>query len=167
MKNLELFVHVAHNAEPKQITVAETASVAELIEQLHRAGYLPREDGEEIFLFLDNGDEPLHHGHRLCDAGVGHRHLVHGHCCRRVEVKVHYNGVTKDRSFPPSARISRVLKWAAGAFGFTGDDAQGLELRRECNSAHPLPSDAHIGCYTQRHSCSVDLCLVAKIRVEG
>ena len=73
----------------------------------------------------------------------------------------------KGRTFPPSARISRVLKWAAGAFDFKGSDAQGLELRLDCNAKEPLPSDAHIGCYTQRHGCGVDLCLVAKIRVEG
>ncbi len=167
MKKIELFIHTAHSAEPKLVSIGETAAAADLIGELERAGHIHRESGEEILLFLDNHDEPLDREHRLCDGGVGHRHLLHCHSCRRVEVTIHYNGVTKERAFSPSSRISRVLKWAAGAFGLTGADAQGLELRLQCDANNPLPTDSHIGCYTRRGNCAVDLCLVPKVRVEG
>ena len=167
MKTIELFVHFAHCAEPKQVSVSEDALVGELVTQLHDAGSLQRENGEEALLFLDNHDEPLDASHRLSDSGVGNRHLLHCHCCRRVEVKVHYNGVAKERAFAPSARVSRVLKWAASAFGLTGTDAQGLELRLQSDANQSLPGDGHIGCYTRPRVCAVELCLVPQVRVEG
>lgn len=167
MKKLELFVHIAHCAEPKQVSIAEDASTEELIDQLHHAGLFQRENGEETLLFLDNHDEPLELPQRLRDGGVGHRHLLHCHSCRRVEVKIHYNGVAKERAFAPSARVSRVLKWAASAFGLSGADAQGLELRLQCDASQPLPTDSHIGCHTRPRVCAVELCLVPKVRVEG
>jgi len=165
MKKIELFIHTAHSAEPKMVSFDETATVAELVAELQRDSNIANE--EEIFLFLDNHDDPIEHNQRLCDRGVAHRQLLHCHCCRRVDVKVHYNGATKERAFSPSSRISRILKWAAGAFGLAGADAQGLELRLQCDANNPLPTDSHIGCYTHRGSCAVDLCLVPKIRVEG
>lgn len=167
MKTLDLFVHLAHSVEPMQVSIVEDASVGELANQIHHAGLLQRENGEETLLFLDNHDEPLELNQRLCDAGVGHRHLLHCHCCRRVEVKVHYNGAAKERAFAPSARVSRVLKWAASAFGLACADAQGLELRLQCDANQPLPTDSHIGCYNRPRVCAVDLCLVPKVRVEG
>ena len=167
MKQIELFVHFAHRAEPNQIAIAEDALAEELIAQLHHAGLLQHENGEETLVFLDNHDEPLEPGQRLRECGVGHRHLLHCHSCRRVEVKAHYNGAVKERAFAPSARVSRVLKWAASAFGLTGADAQGLELRLQCDANQPLPTDSHIGCYTRPRVCAVELCLVPKVRVEG
>ena len=167
MKKIELFIHVAHCPDPKLMPIGEAASAGDLIEELRRGGLVQQENGQEVHLFLDNHDEPLERDHRLCDRGVGHRHLLHCHSCRRIEVKVHYNGVTKERNFSPSSRISRVLKWAAGAFGLTGADAQGLELRLHSDPNNPLPPDSHIGCYTHRGRCALDLCLVPKVRVEG
>jgi hypothetical protein len=167
MKKLELFVHLAHCADPKQLAVADDASAEEFIIELQRAGLFQHEVGEETLVFLDNHDEPLEQKHQLRDCGVGNRHLLHCHTCRRVEVKVHYNGAGKERPFPPSARISRVLRWAAGAFGLTGTDAQGLELRLQCDASQALPTDSHVGCYTRPHQCALELCLVPKVRVEG
>ena len=86
--------------------------------------------GENVFVFVDDADEPLDVTIALDDGYPHHRrHHVHRH--RQVEVTVHYDRGSRTRVFSPAARIERVLLWAIEAFGIEAGMASEFELTRD------------------------------------
>lgn len=145
METIELLVGVPSQTEPILVTVPQGARVLEVIEIVrgHRGAGLS--DAQEIFLFLDGGEEALGAESRLDEHGIGHRHHVHAHRCRHVDVTVIFNGTQSSRPFAPSARLAQVRNWAVEAFSAPTDTADyGLtEGQRLLDGDIPLHDVTH------------------------
>jgi hypothetical protein len=81
-------------------------------------------------------------------------------------VFVFYNE-EKHESFPPSATVKRVLKWAINAFKLTPADAADKILVFKGDANDELPLAAHIGSFAKPSECAVNLCLTAPVEVQG
>jgi hypothetical protein len=73
MKEIEVHVHTRDGEEPRVITINEEAPIEELLRQVSAASHA------ELYLVVDEEDEPRHRHHRLCDCGIKHGHHVHCH----------------------------------------------------------------------------------------
>lgn len=110
----------------------------------------------ELHLFEKDQDEEL--------ASVEGRRAIAivAHTCRLVSVSVNFGHETKTERFPPSATVSRVLRWATGKKGFDLDDDPRAKANLMLPGAdQPLPKDAAIGRYISTRTCcaTVDLTL--------
>ena len=167
MKEIDVYVHTCEGTDPRLIKIAEDAAVEELLERLRTAGVVLGEPGEEVLLFIENGDEAVGRGRKLSDCGIRHRHHLHCHRCRHIRVAAFYNGVEKSASFSPSAKVGRVLKWAVAAFELKGVDADNKGLYLKDSPNVELLNDAHIGSFAKFPGCEVKVCLAPIIRVQG
>jgi hypothetical protein len=166
MKQIEAYVHTHEGVEPKLIKADEDSTVKQLLEAISAAGGLRERGHEEVLVFLEDCDEPVEHHRKLSECEIRHRHHVHCHHCHRIKVSVFYNE-EKHESFPPSAQVKRVLKWAIKAFMLTPADAADKILVVKGNPSEELDPAAHIGSFAKPHECSVDLCLTAPVEVNG
>ena len=121
----------------------------------------------EYHVFTEEGDEPLGNDDKLPEHDDGQPVRLHVHRCRRIEVAVTFNGVTKDHSFGPGTPIAAVKKWAAiGAFGMDPGDAAEHVLQLAGTTDRPEP-DTHIGTLVTCPDCRLAFDLVPLKRVEG
>ena len=156
MESIQLLVSVPGQAEPILMTVPQGARIVEVIEIVRGQGEAGLHDAEEVFLFLADQDEALGAEKRLDECGGGHRHHVHAHHCRAVEVNVAFGDVQKSRLFAPSARVGKVKDWAVEAFAApteTADYSLGEGQKR-------LDDDTHLCALT--HHCHLRLDLIAQ-----
>ena len=77
MKLIEVKVHTDEWKEPRQIKVAEDATIAELLNIIEAAGAVISELEEEIVLLVENEEKKFHRGHKLSDCGIKHGHHLH------------------------------------------------------------------------------------------
>ena len=166
MKNIELYVHTHDGVDPKLVQASEESTITELLEIIVTAGGLGGKVEEAILVFTEDCDEPVEHHRKLSQCEIRHRHHIHCHRCRKVQVSVFYNGEHHE-TFGPATTIKRVLKWAVKAFKLSQVDATDKILVLKGRGNEELPLDAHIGSYTQPHLCSVELCLTAPVEVQG
>ena len=162
---IELFVQGEEIAEITLIRVAHDSTVREVILKVkEECGVSARE--EEILLLIEDQDEDLILDAKLVEVGIAHRHRVHCHRCRRVDVSVNFNGVTKIQAFPPSATIGKIKRWADDEFGLKGVDATEHALQI-CGTSTRPDDDVHVGSLVQHPHCQICFDLVPKKRVEG
>lgn len=129
----------------------------------HRSGKF---DGE-FNVFVEDCEEPVTADEALPTAAPGKPMRLHVHRCRRVEVTVTFNGVTKEHRFGPGATVAAVKKWAAiAAFGMDPGDAAEHVLQIAGSTDRPEP-DTHIGALVACPDCLVKFDLVPLKRVEG
>ena len=166
MKKIELYVHTHDGVDPKLVTASEESTITELLEIIVASGGLGGKVDEEILVFSEDCDEPVERHRKLSECEIRHRHHIHCHRCRKVQVAVFYNGEHHE-SFAPATTVKRVLKWAIKAFKMSAADAAGKILVLKGKANEELPLDAHIGSFTQPHHCSVELCLTAPVEVQG
>src|SRR5690242_19829009 len=103
---IELFVQGEGISEVTLIRVPSSATVREVILKTKtECGLETRE--EEIIALIEDGDKEIVLDAKLIEVGIGHRHRVHFHRCRSVEVSVNFNGATKKRPFSPSTTIAK------------------------------------------------------------
>src|SRR4051812_33338979 len=79
---------------------------------------------EDVLIFIEDEEEPVEGEKRLqhCAGPAGIK--VHLHRCRRVEVKVVFNGQTVEHEFAPGTTVARVKHWAAEKkFGMSKEEA--------------------------------------------
>lgn len=165
-KKIEVYAHTRDGVEPKLIEMSEDSTVKQLLEAISAAGGLAGEPHEEILVFLEDSDEPVEHHRKLSECEIRHRNHVHCHRCHRIKVSVFYNE-EKHESFPPSAKVKRVLNWAIKAFKLTPAEAADKILVLKDNANDELDPNAHIGSYAKPHQCAVELCLTAPVEVNG
>jgi hypothetical protein len=165
MKKIEVYVHTHEGVEPKLVQAGEDATVKQLIDEITVAAGLKGGPDEKLLLFIEDVEEPLEHDRKVCECEIRHRHHVHCHPCRSIKVDVFYNG-DKHATFPPSAKVARVLEWAVKAFKLTPAEAADKILTLK-SSEDELPLDAHIGSFAKPHECAVNLCLTAPVEVNG
>lgn len=118
---------------------------------------------EDLHVFERDGEEPI-------GVGIEKRKVLslHGHRCRKVLVKVHWNHQTKEHEFSPAAHIHRVLLWAISKKGFSLDDTAKAKANLIFPGAdEPLPKDAVIGRFVKHGDCVLTLELTLKDFTNG
>jgi len=118
---------------------------------------------EDLHVFERGKDEPI---------GVeikGKKALaLHGHRCRKVLVKVHFNHLTAEREFAPSATVNTVLLWAVSRKEFGLDDTAKAKANLILPGAdQPLPKDDVIGSLVKHGHCHLTLELTLKDFTNG
>jgi hypothetical protein len=118
---------------------------------------------EDLHVFERDGEEPI--GVEIEERKVL---SLHGHRCRKVLVKVHWNHLTKEHEFAPAAHIHRVLLWAISKKGFNLDETAKAKANLMLPGAgEPLPKDAVIGRYVKHGDCVLTLELTLKDFTNG
>jgi len=166
MKKIELYVHTQNGVDPKLVQASEESTITELLEIIVATGGLEGKVDEEILIFTEDCDEPVERHRKLSECEIRHRHHVHCHRCRKVQVSVFYNGEHHE-TFGPATTVKRVLKWAIKAFKLSQADAADKILVLKGHDNEELPLDANTGSFTQPHHCLVELCLTAPVEVQG
>jgi hypothetical protein len=116
--------------------------------------------GEEAVLLVEDSDVPVDLSLVITEDTAGGK-IHHVHRAKKIAVKVFYKHLEKEKHFPPSARVQRVLDWAVGKDGFNIDPtiAPDMELalhddKIPDDQKKPLPKNAHIGRYVHHpHHC--------------
>ena len=123
--------------------------------------------GDGAFVWLEDGKEALDPEKTLAEAGVVERCHVHVSSCKSVVVKVRFGGDPLEKSFPPAATASSILKWAASPEGFKLTDSEAAKhLLMICDTNTELDQADHIGFFAD-DDCSVCLDLLPRERFEG
>lgn len=166
MAEIEIFLQGEGIADITLVRVSAAGTVRDIITAGQAVGL--RVDGGQLLVFAEDADEPLQQNQSLQDAGIGQRSRVHVHRCRKIEVSVNFNAGLKTRSFPPSATMERVKRWATGPQGFELSHIDATEhVLQRCNTATRPDEDIHLGSLVQAGTCAVCFDLVPKLRVEG
>lgn len=158
-----LFVQTQREPRIQEVTVPENVTQAELRTALSSAG-VPI--SPELFIFLDEAEEPIGHEDNCAVPGIKHGRRIHITCCRHTEVTVHFLNQKIEHKFPPGARVRRVKAWAAEQFHINHKDAAEHVLQ-VCNTNKRPPSDTPLHTLVQGHDCAVCFDLVPEKRVEG
>ena len=168
MSQREVFLQGEDQAEIVLVKIPTNATVADLLVAAQAQGIHVASGADGSVALLEDTEEALDLGLTLDAAGITHRGRVHVHRCRRVAVTVNYNVDQKTESFPPSATVARVKKWAVSKRGFGLADIDATEhLLQVCGSTTRPDEDAHIGTLVRVPNCALCFDLVAKQRVEG
>lgn len=165
-QTIEVFLQGEGIAEVQLVKVSLDCTVRELIERALTIGNVSAREGADALLFVEDSDEELKPNAKLMEAGIGRRHRVHCHRCRRLEVTVNFNGEHKSHSFPPSTTVRKVKRWADDEFKLKGVDATEHALQI-CGTNRRPDEDVHIGSLVEFPNCKLCFDLVPKKRVEG
>ncbi len=165
-KTIELFLQGEGINDVKLIRVPHDCKVRELIEKIQAEMGAAQSQTGEMFLLLEDHDNELHSDASLNEAGIGHRHRIHCHRCRRIDVTVNFNGESKSHTFSPSSTIKKVKRWADEQFKLKGVDATEHALQL-CGTNTRPDEDVHIGSIVRSPNCKLCFDLVPKKRVEG
>ena len=123
--------------------------------------------GDDAFVWLEDGKEPLDPDKTLAEVGIVERCHVHVSTCTGVFVKVRFGGDPIEDSFPPAITADFILKWAASPEGFKLTDSEAAKhLLAICGTNTELDQADHIGFYAD-DDCSVCLDLLPRERFEG
>jgi hypothetical protein len=156
---VEIYLYTAGNEDPELIEIDSAATVRELLA-------VGDGQGAELVM-IEETAEPVELDISIEQAGIRHRHHVHRGRCRRVDVRVRYNG-DKSSEFHPVATIRRVFDWATGPDGFNLTPEQKAEHVLALPGAdHFLDWEVRIGSIVTPGTCDVVLDLAPKSRFEG
>lgn len=159
-----IFVQGEAAEELVEVELAE-ATFDGLREALTKLGI---EINDEVFLFLDEDEEPLKGKGKGKSAvpGLKPGSRIHVTRCRKIAVTVHYLHRTEEHKFAPGARVKRVKKWAVDTFGLEGPDAAEHVLQL-CGTTDRPASDTALQKLADRKQCAICFDLVPEKRVEG
>ena len=164
MSIIQLFLQFEGNKQIELIEIDSNGTVSEILAAAHRAG-LCNELAEGALVFGFDGDEPLNDNACLASSGIGDKHRVHVHRCRRIEVTVNFNEHSHELRFPPSATVERVKARFVRKFELPPVDATEHVLQLCGCTERPEP-DTQIGALVSG-CCSLCFDLVPIKRVEG
>lgn len=164
MPNLQLFLQFEGHRGIEIVRIEDTATVRELLAAAAGAG-LPEDRREGASVFAHENDTPLDHDTCLKDAGIGNKHRIHIHRCKKVEVTLHFNEVKEKLHFPPSATVERVKREFVKRIHMSPVDATEHVLQL-CGSTDRPDPDTHIGSLICG-CCSLCFDLVPIKRIEG
>jgi hypothetical protein len=164
MPTLQLFLQFEGHRGIEVVRIEDTATMQELLQAAVQAG-LPEDRKDGASVFAHESETPLDLSSTLKDAGIGDKHRVHVHRCKRVEVTLHFNEVTEKLHFPPSATVERVKREFVKKIHMSPVDATEHVLQL-CGSTDRPEPDTHIGSLVCG-CCSLCFDLVPIKRVEG
>jgi hypothetical protein len=151
-------------ADVEAIRIPEGSLAQEIVAAVARKGGFPAAEG---VLFVEDGEEPLDLAVVMTTEQVSGK-VHHVHRVRKIEVGVFYQGQRKEKKFPPSARVQRVLDWAVGKDGFNIDPAIAPEMELAIHGqTKALPKNAHIGRYIRHPHCALDFDLIRGVVPNG
>ena len=120
---------------------------------------------KEIFVFLDEAEEPVPPGETI--QLHPHRH-VHCHRCSKIKVTANYAGRLKEHSFSPNSTIEKIERWAIDAFDLKGADRNNKELHIGAANGPIAPLENKIGMYVAHHEgCAVTVFLTPEMGYQG
>lgn len=164
---MELFLQGEGIREIVLVRVARAGRIQQIVEVARTHG-LSAPDDAEVVVLVEESDEPLALQATLEESGIRDRDRVHVHRCRSAAVTVNFNAEHKLESFPSSATVARVRRWAVGKHGFDLTPIDATEhVLQVCGSTTRPDEDIHIGTLVTAPACDVCFDLVAKQRVEG
>lgn len=158
----KIHVHFGGQKEVCSFELAENETVGSLINRLYEEGQLKESKPEEWCACVEDGDDVLA---RDCKLEHGKHKRIHICRCKKVEVAVIYNGVTKTHPFAPGTTLRKVIEWARDKFNI--DKKEKLVLRLGSAEAEPLDPDSHVGSYVSHPPCQVTFYLTPKVKIEG
>jgi hypothetical protein len=158
-----LFVQVQGDARIVEVLVAEAVTGSGLREALSNAG-VPMTP--ELFVFVDEAEEPVGHEGQQAVLGLKHGARVHVARCRRIKTTVHFLEKTIERDFPPGARVRTVKAWATREFHLDHKDAAEHVLQL-CNSNQRPATDTPLQALAAASGCAVCFDFVPEKRIEG
>lgn len=121
----------------------------------------------ELFVFVEDGAEPIDEIVFVREHGGGCGIKVHVHRCRHVEVSVSFNGQPVHHRFSPGTTVARVKRWAAEhKFGMSPEEAGEHVLQLAGSHDRPAPG-THLGALVACPHCSIAFRLVPNERVNG
>lgn len=165
MHSESLFLHLPGKREPIAIKTSAQASIRDALKNARLEGHTIPED-TSILVFEEEDEEPLPES-ALLDARHKHNRSIVCHACRRIVVRVVFNGTKHERPFAPNRKLAGVLKWALEAFGQKGIDATGMELQLDGHPDEELADNIRLGSLVHGHHCELTLNLILKPRVNG
>lgn len=123
--------------EPIMLQIPEDETFLEAVRQALQVG-------PDVLLFERDKDEPL------TGAVKGRRALrLVAHKGKQITVQVRYEHLTKEKTFPPSKTVFKVLQWAVSKKAFNLDPTSAAKANLILPGAEtPLPRDGVIGSYT-------------------
>ena len=164
MKSTQIYLHAENTKEPKLIEVLEERTLIEIIKE-HNIIEVDEIQSEELYVFLEDNDEPLLLEHTIEKHEIKRRAHIHCHRCHRIEVTIIYNGKSFTIKVAPSTTGTKLLKMAITEFKITQSDAADLEFQFENKEVFPL--NAHIGSFVKYPNCKVILYLVPIKKIQG
>jgi hypothetical protein len=157
MQTIRIYVHRAGQVEPNAVDAATNAPLGELLGEADGAIVLREDEEDELDL-----------GRPVASSGLRDRDHVHVGKRAKITVEVAFNGESIEDTFPASARVDRIFRWATGKHGFDLDKADAAEHTLAlCGTDTVPPGDAHIGSLDDATPGRVCFSLIPKQRFEG
>jgi hypothetical protein len=170
MPEIEIFVQGEAIPEVILLRVPSNGTVRDILKSAETQGVRFAEDERSLIILIEDQETELSPDLSIEEAHIGHRSRIHVHRCHRIEVTVNFNAAQKIHTFPPSATVERVKRWAVGpapeGFGLQEIDAT-EHLLQLCNSTTRPDEEMHIGSLVTFPDCGLCFDLVPKVRVEG
>ncbi|MEP7127884.1 MAG: hypothetical protein ABI729_03410 [Chitinophagales bacterium] len=160
MTKIKVYLHEENKRDPREIEIAENATVQELIESVSTNG-----DAKSIELFIDEEAGPLQRDDLLTKSGVIPKTHIHCHRCKRIDLTVSYNGQSFKHGAQPSLSINRIKKRAGEKFSISISDLADLVLKLD--SGETLQGNDHIGTLVAFPDCSLHLNLLPENPIQG
>lgn len=165
MDQIDVFVQGEGLKQIVRVRVPKGGCVRDLVAAAQAQGLVP---GGVVM--LENTEAALDLDATLDAAGIAHHGRVHVHCCRQVEVTIHFGARTLTHTFSSSSTVQAVWKWAVAEpqFNLSATDAHEHALQL-CDTPNRPDPDTHLGSLVTGRSPNCTLCfdLVPKQRVEG
>ena len=123
--------------------------------------------GDQALVWLEDSEAPLEPERSLSEVGVAERCHIHVSLCRRVAVKVRYDGDTIESLVSPATSADAILKWVASPKGFKLTDTEAAKHELVlCGSEGEFAPPEHVGSIAD-DNCSVCLDLRPKEKFAG
>lgn len=164
MKTIKLFVQAEGNERIELIELPQIASVKDILLSAQSKGISVLSDG--VLLFDEDNEDPIDSTLSLEMAGIKDRAKIHIHRCRKIDIVIHFKAEEVQKSFPPSATVAKVQKWAAHKFLPNEVDRTEHELQICETDTRPSPN-TQIGALVRDGNCTLCFDLVPTERIEG
>jgi hypothetical protein len=159
-----IYLHGEGNRDVKSVEISADATVEDII-IIYQQQFPGGETTEEISLWIEEDETPRHRHAHHGEGGIHHRHHVHCHRCKTVEVVILYNGDDRSFAVAPSTTVKKVFQKAVHAFHISESDAGDYLLKLEDGTV--LKPSEHIGSFTNFPRCHVKLFLTAAKPING
>jgi hypothetical protein len=155
---MRIYIHREGHVEADVVEADANAVIAEVLGV----------EGGEVTVSIEDGDDEIDVSLTFEQARIGDRSHVFRGRRKRVEVDVSFNAEHRERTFAPSAKVERVLKWAVGNHGFNLSKADAAEHTLTLSGDNTIPPlDAHLGSLDDPTPGRVGFKLIPKHRYEG
>lgn len=166
MKSKRIYLYLENTKQPDFSDITEDQIVSELLNK-YVLNKFPGINLDQFLFFKedsqDNIDIPTSKYSDLEDKG---RYSLHR--CKKIKVKVTYNGRQIEKFFTPSTTGKSIFKWSLKEFHFPDDeDVSKFELRVNSAEGELLEKRTHIGSIVSHPNCEILFYLVPKKNVQG